>query len=118
MLIKKEYTCISDNDEQAAILFNEELKKLPNYSGIARISIEGFCGHIYYNQVTNKFEKQKDLGGYRKDSFVDARVLTDTEEENLYSDIKRGGIYVMVRYKEGYNFEDYCILKIKPILDF
>ena len=109
------YQCVSSNDEKAASLFNEVLKKLPNYGGLARVSIEGFCDTAYYNQTTNTFEKITNLGGYHRDSFATSQTLTTEEEDQLYADVKRGGVCIMIRYAERHKnagLKDFRILNI------
>jgi len=110
------YTCKGRNDEEAGRLFNETLKGLPNYAGTAKVQIEGFCDTCVYNQTTNRFEKQSNHGGYRYDSIVSSRELSQSDEDDLYQAVMNGGVCVMIRYRSAYPMTDECILKISPAL--
>jgi len=70
-----------------AELFNEYLKKLPNWSGRKLYFLECCSGYINYDEIHHKFQKLIDNHGYRKYSQSLIQELTDKEKDVIELDI-------------------------------
>lgn len=81
--------------------FESFLKELPNISGIGLYFIETADGYINYNEVTHKFQKLRDFGGYREYSQSGIVELTENEHQNLESDIEKNYFVFTAHYKDS-----------------
>lgn len=81
--------------------FESFLKELPNISGIGIYFIETADGYINYNEISHKFQKLIDFGGYRQYSQSGIVELSKDESRNLESDIEKGFFVFTAHYKDS-----------------